>query len=111
MDVIAIFIGGMVAAYFITGFIINFLLFLWAKMKAQDRWVPEWDMVLNSFWGLLYFLFIGSIFWFYAAYRFVLKQGNEEQIEQRDVKENHTLFYKLRHPYLTYKRWFYEYYE
>lgn len=116
MDVILIFIGGMVASYLIIGIAINFLLFIWAKMKQQERHVEEWDMVLNSFWGLLYFLFIGSIFWSYVLGRFVLKREMEEPIDNgnEDVvggkKENSFLFV-LRHPYLAYKRRFYEYYE
>lgn len=50
--------------YIVAGILFNFLLFMWAKTKGLDEVYEEWDVVLNSFGGLIYLHVLGSFIWF-----------------------------------------------
>lgn len=45
------------------GLIFNCFVFICARVKGLDEKHEEWDMILNSIGGILYFLFMGIIVW------------------------------------------------
>jgi hypothetical protein len=50
-------------AYLGIGLIFNCFAFICAKVKGLDEEYEEWDMILNSIGGVLYFLFMGILVW------------------------------------------------
>jgi hypothetical protein len=50
-------------AYLGLGLIFNCFVFICARVKGLDKQHEEWDMILNSIGGVLYFFFMGIIVW------------------------------------------------
>lgn len=121
MDVLFIFGCGVLVMYLFMGLAINILIFLWSKMKGMDRIEEKWDMIINSLSGFFYFLISGMIFWLPVTLMFFLErqkinrkkedQLNKDETDLEEVYEGSSVWRFIRHPYQSYRSWFYEYYE
>jgi hypothetical protein len=56
-------IGFIVFGYLAFGLLFNFCLFLWALVQQLDTRHKEWEGVLHTVDGMIYFHVFGSVFW------------------------------------------------
>lgn len=61
-------------AYVIIGLLLNVILFFYAKIRNLNEEHEEWAFVLQSIFGLFYFLFLGSILWLPVFISYIAQQ-------------------------------------
>ena len=121
MEIILIFGCGVLAMYLFIGFVINVIIFMWSKMKGMDRFEESWDIIINSLSGFCYYLISGMFFWLPVTIMFLLERQKteepcveeevEDEIEDEGIYPDASIWRLIRHPYRSYRMWFYQYHK
>lgn len=89
----------------------------------MDRFEENWDIIINSLSGFLYYLISGMFFWLPVTIMFLLERQKteepnaeieneaEDEIEDEGIYEDSSIWRFIRHPYRSYRMWFYQYHK